>query len=369
MKVAFISSLNGGVGTFTVGFVKELSKSVERIDLYLLSTYKKSIRVPELPENVKIITTQRSAISLLIELFFLINHLKKHDIIHLNYASFFLPVYITKKLWKVPFIYTSHNFPTPEDAILVNKLRHIFEAVCLKFASKNASAHITISDYAKRMLQERYKTSPIIINYGMDTEKFKFDEDKRKAIRKALNITETVFLILFVGVLYTHKNAITLVNAMPEILKNHPDAKLLIIGDGDQYNEIRNRVHELELEKSVIMKGFIEDVTPFYSAADLFVLPSTNEGFGLVFLEAMACGLPIAASNCSSCPEAVGDAGLLFDPKSSKDVAAKIIELMNNSELYETLKENGLERVREFTWARTAEQYYEVYKKALERNK
>ena len=81
MKVAFISSLNGGVGTFTVGFVKELSKFVERIDLYLLSTYKKRIRVPELPENVKIITTQRSAISLLIKLFFSINHLKKYDII------------------------------------------------------------------------------------------------------------------------------------------------------------------------------------------------------------------------------------------------------------------------------------------------
>lgn len=366
MKIGFISSLNGGVGTFTVGLAKELSKHVEQIDLYLLSTYRKRIRVPELPENVKIITTQKSGLSLLIKLFFSINHLKKHDIIHLNYASFFLPVYITKKLWKVPFIYTSHNFPKPEDVKFIKKLSRISEAIWLRFSSKNASTHITISDYAKRMLQERYKTSPTIINYGMNAEMFKFDGDKRNAIRKALSINETDFLILFVGVLYKHKNVITLVNAMPEILKINPDTKLLIIGDGVQYNEIKNRVHELELEKSVIMKGFIEDINPYYSAADLFVLPSTNEGFGLVFLEAMACGLPIAASNCSSCPEAVGDAGLLFDPESSKDVAAKITELMNNKELREKLKEKGLERVKLFTWARTAEQYHEVYKKALE---
>ena len=65
---------------------------------------------------------------------------------------------------------------------------------------------------------------------------------------------------MFVGVLYEHKNVITLVNAMPEVLKNNLDAKLLIIGRGTQYNEIKNRIKELELEKSVIMKGFIEDI-------------------------------------------------------------------------------------------------------------
>ena len=368
MKVAFISSLNGGVGTFTLGLLKELSKHVEEIDLYLFADYKR-IRVSELPKNVKMITNQKSGLFLLIKLFFLINYLRKHDIIHLNYASFFLPVYIIKKIWEVPYIYTSHNFPAPELEKFPARFSYIFEAISLKFASKNASTHVTISNYAKRMLQERYKTSPIIINYGIDAEMFKFDETKRKAIRKALNITETDFLILFVGVLYKHKNAITLVNAMPDILKNNSDTKLLIIGGGNQYNEIKNRIKELKIEKSVIMGGFIEGVNPYYSAADLFVLPSTNEGFGLVFLEAMACGLPIAASNCSSCPEAVGDAGLLFDPKSSKDVAAKIIELMNNRELYEKLKENGLERVKQFTWERTAERYYEVYKKVLERNK
>lgn len=365
MKIAFISSLNGGVGTYTVEIVKELSKHVEKLDLYLFSDYKR-IHVPELPGNVKLILTQKSGLSLLIKLFFLLFHLKKHDVIHINHASFFLPVYIAKKIWKVPYIYTSHNFPAPELEKFPARFSYIFDAVSLKYASKNANAHVTISNYAKRMLQERYKTSPLIINYGLDAQKYRYNETGRRVIRDTFGIAETTFLILFVGVLYKHKNAITLVNAMPEILKNNPDVKLLIIGGGDQYNEIRNRVHELELEESVLMGGFIEDVTPFYSAADLFVLPSTNEGFGLVFLEAMACGLPIAASNCSSCPEAVGDAGLLFDPKSSKDVAAKIIELMNNSEVYETLKENGLERVKQFTWARTAERYYEEYKTALE---
>lgn len=366
MKVAFISSLNGGVGTYTIGLIKELSKYVEKIDLYLFSGYK-HIPVPELPENVEIITIQKSPISLLIRLFFFMNHLKKYDVIHLNYASFFLPIYVNKKIWKVPYIYTSHNFPTPETARLTKKLPRIFEAICLKFSSKNANAHIAISDYTKMMIKERYKTSPeIAINHGIDTKKFKFGRDKGKVIRDKLGITANEILMLFVGMLYKHKNVLTLIDAMPSILKNNKNAKLLIIGRGDQYTEITNRIDELGIKTSVIIKKYVEDINAYYSAADLFVLPSTNEGFGFVLLEAMACGLPIVASNCSSCPEVVGDAGLLFNPKSSEDLADKIVELMDNKELYEKLKEKGLERVKQFTWERAAEQYYGVYKKVLE---
>jgi glycosyltransferase involved in cell wall biosynthesis len=133
MKIAFISSLNGGVGTYTVEIVKELSKHVEELDLYLFSDYKR-IHVPELPENVKIITTQKSGLSLLIKLFFLLFHLKKHNVIHINHASFFLPVYIAKKIWKVPYIYTSHNFPAPELEKFPARFSYIFDAVCLKYA-------------------------------------------------------------------------------------------------------------------------------------------------------------------------------------------------------------------------------------------
>lgn len=366
MKVVFISSLNGGVGTFTVGLVKELSKYVEQIDLYLFSGYK-HIPIPELPENIKIITIQKSGISLLFKLFFSINHLRKYDIIHLNYASFFLPAYMVKKIWDIPYIYTSHNFPAPELEKFPAKLYYIFDGVCLKFSSENADAHITISGYAKRMLQERYKVSPeIIINHGIDTKTFEFNKNKRKIIRKALGVNDKDFLILFVGILYEHKNVITLVNAMPKILENNNNMKLLIMGKGDQYNEIIKRIKEFKIEDFVVIKDYVEDINAYYSATDLFVLPSTNEGFGLVLLEAMACGLPIVASNCSSCPEVVGDAGLLFEPKTSEDLAEKIMELINNKKLYEKLKERGLERAKQFTWERAAEQYYEVYKKVLE---
>ena len=366
MKVAFISSLNGGVGRYTLGLVNELSKYAEKIDLYLFSSYKR-IPIPELQGNVTIITIQKSPILLLIRLIFLISHLRNYGVIHLNYASFFLPAYIAKKLWGIPYIYTSHNFPTPEAARFTKKLPSIFEAICLKASSKNSDAHVTISNYSKRMLQERYKTSPeVIINHGIDIKSFKFDESKREVIRKTLGISKSNFLILFVGVLYEHKNVITLVNAIPPILKNNNGVRLLIIGRGEQSTNIKNRISELKIEKSIIMKNYVEDINAYYSAADLFVLPSTNEGFGFVLLEAMASGLPIVASNCSSCPEVVGDAGLLFDPKSSEDLANKIMELINNKDLYEELKQKGSVRVKQFTWEKAAKQYYDIYKKVSE---
>lgn len=367
MKVAFISSLNGGVGAYTIGLVKELSKYVEQIDMYLFSSYKR-IAVSDLPQNVRIIANLKNGVSLLIKLFFSINRLKEYDIIHLNYASFLLPIFILKLFKDIPCIYTSHDAPAPELVKYPAKISRIFEVICLKLLSRYSDVHVTISHHSRKKLQERYKVFPeIIIYHGIDTKTFKFDKNKRKIIREELNIDENDFLILFVGILYKHKNVINLVNAMPKILENNNNVKLLIIGRGDQYNKIRNRIKELKLEDSIFMKHYVKDISSYYSAADIFVFPSTNEGFGLVLLEAMVCGLPVVTSNYSACPEVVDYAGLLSDPNNIEDLADKIIQLINNRNLYKKLRKKGFRRVEQFTWKKAAEMYYNMYRKVLEK--
>jgi alpha-1,3-rhamnosyl/mannosyltransferase len=91
-----------------------------------------------------------------------------------------------------------------------------------------------------------------------------------------------------------------------------------------------------------------------YSAADVFVYPSFYEGFGLPVLEAMACGTPVAASNRTSLPEVVGDAGLLFDPDDIDAMATAIQRLVDDRALRDALVAKGLARVKDFTWQRTA---------------
>jgi len=89
------------------------------------------------------------------------------------------------------------------------------------------------------------------------------------------------------------------------------------------------------------------------------------EGFGLPPLEAMACGTPVIASNCSSLPEVVGDAGLLVDPKNIDEIASGISRVLKNRALYEELREKGLEQVKQFSPQKAIEATIEVYQELL----
>ena len=133
---------------------------------------------------------------------------------------------------------------------------------------------------------------------------------------------------------------------------------LVITGlSGRASPELAQLVEELGLQGRVVFTGFLgDDMLPLvYSAADVFVFPSFYEGFGLPVLEAMACGVPVAASNRASLPEAVGDAGLLFDPASTDAIASAIARLVDDRVLHADLVRRGLARAQMFSWTKTAE--------------
>ena len=111
--------------------------------------------------------------------------------------------------------------------------------------------------------------------------------------------------------------------------------------------------------------GDDEKLAELYSRATLLIYPSLYEGFGIPPLEAMACGCPVVASNASSIPEVVGDAGLLFDPNNSNDLAEKIEKVLNDKELTKNLLEKGKIRARQFTWNAMAGEIYGAYKGLL----
>lgn len=175
--------------------------------------------------------------------------------------------------------------------------------------------------------------------------------------------------ILFVGTFEPRKNIPGLLDAYHLLRADLPDAPpLVMVGRrGWLYEDIFARVEALHLADHILWleNAPQSDLPALYNGAAALALPSHYEGFGLTALEAMACGTPPVASNRSSVPEVVGNAGLLVDPDSPGEISAALRQVLSDSALRERLRAAGLERAAGFTWQKTAEVVLQVYHRLL----
>ena len=135
--------------------------------------------------------------------------------------------------------------------------------------------------------------------------------------------------------------------------------KLVLVGDASfGYDETNYMINEFLLNNEVVMPGWIEeeDMPYVYSGAAAFVFPSNYEGFGIPLLQAMACHIPIAASRASSIPEVVDKAAILFDPFNVRSIAEALREIISNESLRRNLIQFSQERIKNFSWEKTAKQ-------------
>ena len=167
--------------------------------------------------------------------------------------------------------------------------------------------------------------------------------------------------ILSVARQYPRKNTKSLVRAMPGVLAAAPDAKLRVVGGGPSLKRLEKQVERLGLEAAVTLLGEVpedEAVRREYAAADVFCLPSLQEGFGIAYLEAMAAGLPVVALDAAAAPEVVGDAGLLLPPPGDEAALADaLIHLLMNQEAREELGRRGVERAAAYAWRAVAARF------------
>lgn len=129
-----------------------------------------------------------------------------------------------------------------------------------------------------------------IINNGIDVERYKFNQEIRKEIRRELSI-ENHFVIGHIGRFNCQKNHTFLVDIFNEILQSHPEARLLLLGGGDLYHEIEDKVNLLGIQEKVVFAGVQQEGYRYYNAMDCFVLPSLYEGLPVVGIEAQVNGL------------------------------------------------------------------------------
>jgi glycosyltransferase involved in cell wall biosynthesis len=156
-------------------------------------------------------------------------------------------------------------------------------------------------------------------------------------------------VIVNVGALVGHKGQKHLIDAMPLVLREVPDAHLVIFGEGELRAPLEKQIKQLSLGKRVLLPGFREDVMSLMKSADLFVMASVTEGLGSAVLDAMAMGHAVVGTKAGGIPEAVipDETGLLVEPGDHKSLAAAIARLLKDAELRKQFGEAGRSRVTE----------------------
>lgn len=192
------------------------------------------------------------------------------------------------------------------------------------------------------------KERMLTVHNGISICDFIFSDEKRIQIREELGIASNEKLILAVGRLDDSKDYPNLLSAVVDLFSNYDHVKLVIAGDGLLLNSLKEKTKLLGLEKKVTFLGVRTDIPSLMSAADIFVLSSAWEGFGLVVAEAMACNRVVVATDCGGVKEVVGDAGFLVPPKDPLALTNAIERALNlNADESIQLGKEARERVLE----------------------
>jgi len=228
-------------------------------------------------------------------------------------------------------------------------------------AAKRAKAVITISNNSKSAICNRLKIHPekvVVTLLGPRWKDIFVSQDVMSKVKAIYNISGS-YLVAFGGG-SVHKNIPRLIQAVAELKKELPRTLVLI-------GHLPSNVNLRELLGDIIATGYVpaEHILPLLSGAEVFVLPSLYEGFGLPVLEAQQVGVPVVCSTAGSLPEVAGEAAVFFDPYSVKDLADKIAQVARDPTLQAELRKKGQTNVQRYSWERTARETLAVYEKAV----
>jgi glycosyltransferase involved in cell wall biosynthesis len=251
---------------------------------------------------------------------------------------------------------------------------HFVPGIAIKLAISNAIKKtkkiIAVSENTKKDIIENFPDidqSKIKVIYEAADPIFRKIDDPilSERIRKIYILPRDY--ILFVGSLKWHKNINLLIDAHSDLKSKGVEHKLVITG---RYRPREAEVSEKIKSSDVIYLGEVpaEDLVGIYNLATLLIIPSLYEGFCLPALEAMACGIPVAASNVASLPEVIGNAGVFFNPYDRSAISDAIYKILMNQDLRKELIRKGLARVNEFSWEKTARETLNIYTQVAQQN-
>jgi glycosyltransferase involved in cell wall biosynthesis len=282
---------------------------------------------------------------------------------------------------KTPFIHTIHGVLADEYEQAKNSPQTFRGRVANSFmrrlakleqqTAQDASLIVTISRYSLKKIQQHYSIDAAakvrIVPNGVDTEKFKPLDAVAAKRQFGLGPQPCV---LFVGSLIPRKGLPSLVEVAKKVVKVQADVKFLVAGDGPLRKNLDESLKAAGLSENFHFLSRIKDDTlpALYNCADVFVLPSIQEGQGIVLLEAQASGKPVVAFDIGGVNEAVrsGETGLLVERGSIDGLAEALLKLLGDGALREKMGSSGRRFVSEnYTWSLCAERMLKVYREAL----
>ena len=354
-----------GNGTYIFELVKALAELDTADEFFIFVENRSELRTEA--ENHRLHIVELSTRSPIIRLLVTLPRLAAHyhlDLLHVTYnAPLFCPC---------PSIVTVHDisfekFPqwfSPRDRVVLKTF--------VPRSVRRAAGIITATEFTKRELVETYQIAPnkVVVTPYAAGEQFRPVHDQALLSQVRAKYQTSNHFILAVGNLQPRKNLVRLIEAFAQVKQTKAAPhKLIIVGKNQwQSSIVFERVKQSELNNQVIFTGFVpdEDLPLLYNAADVFVYPSLYEGFGLPVIEAMACGTPVISSNVASIPEIAGaGAACLVNPYNTNELAQALVRVLSNRAFQEELREKGLERARQFSWRKTAEQTVEIYHQTL----
>jgi glycosyltransferase involved in cell wall biosynthesis len=262
----------------------------------------------------------------------------------------------------------------------------LYEGRVSNYAARNATHLIAVSESTKKDLVEKVgvaseKITVIYegVNHGIFRQQFIDSPKANRRLQANLAIEQLRRkygidgdYLLFVGTVQPRKNLARLIDAFSLLTSHFPLLNLVIVGKkGWLSDEVYAAPQKFGVGERVKFLGYVptEDIVSLMNGAKAFVFPSLYEGFGLVVLEAMACGCPVVASNISSLPEVVEDAGILVDPYRVEDIARGVKEVLElNGEERQNLVQKGLVQARKFTWEKAARETVKIFTLVYDRN-
>ena len=296
---------------------------------------------------------------------------KSNDLIHVHghpYLSSFLAAKIAKRYSK-PLVLTQHNTFIEYNNIW-DTAEKLNDLAVGKQVLKEADKIIVVSNATKNYIlglgadPEKIE----VLHNGVDLNRFKPLTEVKEKMRKKLGIPKDVCVVLTVRRL-VYKNGIdTLLDSAEIAVKKNPKLVFVVVGKGPDFEEVKERIVHLGMQRNFRLTGFVsdKDLPFYYNVADFFALPSkSGEGLPLVALEAMACGLPVVATNVGGISEVMNeDYGKLVPPNSPDSLAEAVLEF-SCKDLATLNKKLRTIMEEKYSWDQNVEKLGKIYEELI----
>lgn len=379
VKICFFNSdfppRIGGIATFNWSLAYHISKAKEVEDVQVVAFKNPKPGQEKFSQKLSIIRLPWfSFLSLAKKVWQYIFRFRNYDVFHATnlFPVGFLLVLLGRFIFKKPVFVSFYG--TDVISTQASRKTKLAKYFTLKYASAAmAVSHSTLKEAAKYYQIEPTKFSVIYYCLADKPVNKRRNKEIKKKIRKKYNLSEDDFIVLTVANLVKRKGIADLVKAVSLI--DNPRVKLVIVGQGPERENLEKLAKKLNIAERVIFTGLVDEVSPFYTSADIFVLPSffikkegDIEGLGIVLLEAQQYGLPVIGTKSGGIPEAIdnGRSGFVVPERNPRAIKEKILLLADDKELYFRMANRAPQFVQEkFNWVQSVKKYLLLYTSKL----